>query len=237
MYYSLFTNQAIGGNIMNHKDLEKCYEKCLDYIEKIKNPILKDCCKKIYDDYKEKLMNKPATPGSHHYFKGGLLYHIYSVTRNAITICELYPELQVDMDLIIFGGLTHDIGKTNDFNDFIDAENYNSCNGNSFALLGHSYEGTHIVENYLSNYEIDEQFKNQVIHMIGSHMNEYSEYGALVLPKMLEVIIINFADNIDAHLEPAHSIIKNAEQGELYKIGNAPRPYYKSLNPYYNIEK
>ena len=27
-----------------------------------------------------------------------------------------------------------------------------------------SYEGTHIVENYLSKYDIDEQFKNQVIH-------------------------------------------------------------------------
>lgn len=97
-----------------------------------------------------------------------------------------------------------------------------------------SYEGTHIVENYLSKYDIDEQFKNQVIHMIGSHMNEYSEWGALVLPKMLEVIIISFADDIDSHLEPAHNIIKNAKQGELYKIGNAPRPYYKSLNPFYN---
>lgn len=39
-------------------------------------------------------------------------------------------------------------------------------------------------------------------------MNEYSEWGALVLPKMLEVIIISFADNIDSHLEPAHNIIK-----------------------------
>lgn len=96
------------------------------------------------------------------------------------------------MDLVIFGALTHDIGKTNDFNDFNEDESYNSKNGNSFALLGHSYEGTHIVENYLTKYEIDEQFKNQVIHMIGSHMNEYSE------------------------------------------LGNAPRAYYKFLNPYYN---
>lgn len=134
-------------------------------------------------------------------------------------------------------GLTHDIGKTQDFKDFIDEEHTDLYTGNSFALLGHSYEGTHIVENYLKNYEIEEQFKNQVIHMIGSHMNEYSEWGALVLPKMLEVIIINFADNMDAHIEPAVKVIKSAKQGELYKIGNAPRPYYKSLNPYYNAEK
>lgn len=178
-------------------------------------------------------MNKPAT-NSHHYYKGGLLYHIYCVTRNAVSICDLYSKLEVDKDLVIFGALTHDIGKTNDYNDFVDNENYVLKNGNSSALLGHSYEGTHIVENYLKDYDIEEQFKNQVIHMIGSHMNEYSEWGALVLPKMLEVIIINFADNIDAHFEPARNSIKEAKQGEMFKIGNAPRPYYKSLNPYYN---
>ena len=150
------------------------------------------------DDYKEKLINKPATPGSHHFFKGGLLFHIYSVTKNAIAICDLYPNLNVDKDLIVFEALVHDIGKCNNFNDFSDSENYNSINGNSMDLLGHSYEGAHIVENYLKNYDIDEQFKNQVIHMIGSHMNEYSEWGALVLPKMLEVIIINYADSMDA---------------------------------------
>ncbi len=70
--------------------------------------------------------------------------------------------------------------------------------------------------------------------MIGSHMNEYSEWEALVLSKMFEVIIINFADNIDAHIEPAHNEFHKAKKGELYKVSNAPRPYYKYLNPNYN---
>lgn len=218
---------------MNSKTLENIYNECLEIANMIKNPTLKECCKNIYNDYKEKLINKPATPGSHHFFKGGLLFHIYSVTKNAMAICDLYPNLDVDKDLIIFGALVHDIGKCNDFNDFSDSENYNSINGNSMDLLGHSYEGTHIVENYLKTYDIDEQFKNQVIHMVGSHMNEYSEWGALVLPKMLEVIIINYADSMDAYLEPAHKIIKDAKKGEKYKVENAPRYYYKSLNPYY----
>lgn len=217
-------------------NIEFYYDKCFEYIEKIRNPILKECCKKIYEDYKEKLINKPATTGSHHFYKGGLLFHIYCVTRNAITICNLYPDLEVDLDLIIFGGLLHDIGKTNDFYNFNDENNYKN-KGNSAALLGHSYEGTHIVANYLSNYQIEEEFKNQVLHTIGSHMNEYSEWGALVMPKMLEVIIINFADNMDAHFEPAHQVIKQANKGELYKINNAARNYYKSLNPFYNLER
>lgn len=219
---------------MSNENLMECYNKCIEYCEIIKNPILKEVVQRVYADYKEKFLNKPATPGSHHYYKGGLLYHIYCVTRNAIAISNLYSDLDVDIDLVIFGALVHDIGKTNDFNNWSNDANYEPINGNSMALLGHSYEGTHIIENYLKEYDIDEQFKNQVIHMIGSHMNEYSEWGALVLPKMLEVIIINFADNIDAHLEPAHEVIKSAVPGELYNIGNAARPYYKSLNPYYN---
>ena len=218
---------------MKNIDIELYYNKCLEFMEQIKNPILKECCQTIYKDFKEKLVNKPATTGSHHFFKGGLLYHIYCVTRNAIAICNLYSDLEVDLDLVIFGGLLHDIGKTNDFHDFIENGDNTKLSGNSSALLGHSYEGTHIVENYLNKYNIDEQFKNQVIHTIGSHMNEYSEWGALVMPKMLEVIIINFADNMDAHIEPAHQAIKHASKGELYKINNAPREYYKSLNPEY----
>jgi len=194
---------------------------------------LKEVVQKIYQDYKEKLMNKHATPGSHHFFKGGLLYHTYCVTQNAFAICKLYPNLEVDVDLIIFGSLLHDIGKTEEYKDF-DKSVSDFHNGNSAALLGHSYEGVHIVENYLSAYKISETFKNQALHMIGSHMNEYSEWGALVLPKMLEVIIINFADNIDSHIEPAHKNISMAKKGELYKIENASRPYYKSINENYN---
>lgn len=211
-------------------DLEDTFNKCMKFKDEIKNQNLKDCCEKILLDYKEKLTNKPATTGSHHYFKGGLLYHIYCVTRNAITIIDLYPNLKVDSDLVIFGALLHDIGKTNNYTDWNEMSEYLD---NGSQLLGHSYEGTHIVENYLEKYNLEINFKNQVLHMIGSHMNEFSEWGTLVLPKMLEVIIINFADNIDAHLEPASEILAQATKGNIYKIGNDSRNYYKSLNPDY----
>ena len=94
---------------MKNEELERIYKECIEYANKIKNPILREVANRIYNDYKEAIMNKPATPGSHHFYKGGLLYHLYSVTKNAIKICELYPNLSVDTDLIIFGALVHDI--------------------------------------------------------------------------------------------------------------------------------
>lgn len=220
---------------MKIKDLQKIYQECLNYCEKIKNPILKEVAKRVYSDYKIPLFNKPATT-SHHFFKGGLLYHIYCVTRNAIAVCELYPDLQVDMDLIIFGALTHDIGKTQELKDFDKISGEDATFGNGAQLLGHSYEGANIIANYLNEYKIDNQFKNQILHMIGSHMNEFSEWGVLVLPKMLEVVIINFADHIDADLQPAQIVLEKTKRGEKYQA-HSPRPYFKSLNDYYNNER
>ena len=74
---------------MKEINLEKIYNECINYSNEIKNPILKEVTQKAFADYKEKLLNKPATPGSHHFYKGGLLYHIYSVTRNSIEIILL----------------------------------------------------------------------------------------------------------------------------------------------------
>lgn len=219
---------------MNNEEIENCYNNCIEYSNKIKNPILRECCQKIYNDYKEKLINKPATPGRHHYFKGGLLYHIYCVTRNAYNIAKMYPNLNIDVDLVIFGALLHDIGKTNEYNDFCNSEDYIATKGNGAQLLGHSYEGTHIVDNYLSKYEIEQNFKNQVLHMIGNHMKEFREEGIFVESKMLEVIIISLADNIDNYLEPASRVIDNVAKGEKYEFQKAGIPYYKSLNTYYN---
>ncbi len=218
---------------MSNEEIQECYKNCIEYSKKIKNPILRECCQEIYNDYKEKLLNKPATPGRHHYFKGGLLYHIYSVTRNSYNIAKMYPNLNIDIDLVLFGALLHDIGKTNEYNDFLEEENYIARKGNEAELLGHSYEGVHIVDNYLSKYDIEVEFKNQVLHMIGNHMKEFREEGIFVETKMLEVIIISFADNIDNYLEPASRVIDNAKKGETYQFPKAERPYYKSLNPYY----
>ena len=218
---------------MSNEELQEFYKNCIEYSNKIKNPILRECCQEIYNDYKEKLLNKPATPRRHHYFKGGLLYHIYSVTRNSYNIAKMYPNLNIDLDLVIFGALLHDIGKTNEYNDFLDKENYIARKGNGAELLGHSYEGVHIVDNYLNKYDIEEEFKNQVLHMIGNHMKEYREEGIFVETKMLEVIIISFADNIDNYLEPASRVIDNVKKGETYQFPKAGIPYYKSLNPYY----
>lgn len=55
---------------MKIEQLESIYKECIQYSNMIKNPILKEVVQKIYQDYKNDIMSKPASPGSHHYFKG-----------------------------------------------------------------------------------------------------------------------------------------------------------------------
>lgn len=218
---------------MTQEELENIYIECIQYAKLIKNDDLRNCCLEIYSDYKERLMNKPATGGDcHHFYKGGLLFHTYCVTRNAITISKMYDYVDLDIDLIIFGALLHDIGKANEYNDYdtiVSTNNIYVSNGAN--LLGHSYEGAEIVSRYLDKYKLKSEFKLQVLHMIGCHMNEFSEWGSLTSSKMLEVLIINFGDAMDAEIENFRFGINSAKEGEIYHDLANTTKFYKSLNP------
>lgn len=218
---------------MTNEELENIYIECIKYANRIKNSDLRNCCLDIYKDYKEKLMNKPATAGDcHHFYKGGLLFHIYCVTRNAITIYEMYDYIDLDLDLIIFGALLHDIGKANEFNDYDTImETGKVYISNSANLLGHSYEGTEIVSRYLEKYDIEKEFKIQALHMIGCHMNEFSEWGSLTTSKMLEVLIINYGDAMDAKIENNRLGINGVKRGEKYSDLAHTTTFFKSINP------
>lgn len=38
---------------MKDNNIESYYDKCIEFMEQIKNPVLKECCQTIYKDYKK----------------------------------------------------------------------------------------------------------------------------------------------------------------------------------------
>lgn len=96
-------------------------------------------------------------------------------------------------------------------------------------MVGHSYAGTHIVENYLTKYNLDDQFKYQALHMIGSHMKDYGECGTLISQKMLEVLIISYADSIDATLDTMKNGINNAKKVKYTMMKNKQLNFINQL--------
>lgn len=109
----MFTNLTI-------EDKEKKFLELITYAKKIKNTALKNSCLCILNDYKQDIINRPAghnylekheNDRTHQCYDGGLLDHTLNVTVHSYNIGLQYKD-KVDMDLIIFGSILHDIGKT-----------------------------------------------------------------------------------------------------------------------------
>lgn len=211
---------------LSENEKEERFEGLIEYAQKIENDILKKVCIQILNDYKEELFCRGAGHDgiemnkynrTHQCFDGGLLDHLYNVTRNAYNIGTNYKE-EIDMDLVIFGAILHDIGKTKIFDKWNESSEVKSNLNYKYLLVDHVYIGEKIVEEYLDKENISEKFKYQALHIIATHMDTLSKH-------MAEAYIVSYADSIDADVENIISYPRN-EINPLYN-----KYYYKSENP------
>jgi 3'-5' exoribonuclease len=133
----------------------------------------------------------PAAKSMHHARVGGLLEHSVQCLRLARTLTEIYP---VNRDLLLFGAIFHDVGKTQEL----------SWEGGSFAyttpgrLQGHVILGDRIVAAHASAIpSFPQELALQLSHLMLSHQGEL-EYGSPEQPKTLEALLVNLLDNLDA---------------------------------------
>lgn len=196
---------------LNEEEKENKFQELISFAEKIKNNALKNTCMNILKDYKEKLFVRGAGHDgienikynrTHQCFDGGLLDHMLNVTKNAYNIGSIYDK-NVDMDLIIFGAILHDIGKTKIFDEWNENNDIKSNLNYSYLLVDHVYLGENIVEQYLNREEISEKLKYQALHIIGTHMDTMDKH-------MAEAYIVSYADSIDADIENIISYPRNA---------------------------
>ena len=137
----------------------------------------------------------------HHAWLGGLLEHTLSLLELSVVICPRYPE--IDQDLIFAGLFLHDIGKTAELSyefmfDYTDMG----------KLVGHIALGTLWINQRAA--AISEKqgrpFRQDLLmvleHIILSH-HGLPEFGAAVLPKTPEAILVNLIDNLDAKTQMA----------------------------------
>ncbi len=133
----------------------------------------------------------PAAKGMHHARIGGLLEHSVHCLRVARALAEIYP---VNKDLLFFGAIFHDVGKTKEL----------SWGNGSFSyttegrLQGHVILGDRIVTAHVAQVpRFPEELALQLSHIMLSHQGE-REYGSPEQPKTLEALLVNLLDNLDA---------------------------------------
>lgn len=211
---------------LTQSEKEERFSGLINYATKISNRSLKNVCITILNDYKEDLFCRGAGHDgiemnkynkTHQCFDGGLLDHIYNVTKIAYNIGLNYVG-QVDIDLILFGAILHDIGKIKIFDKWNESSEIKSNLNYSYLLVDHVYIGEKIVEEYLDKEEISEKFKYQALHIIATHMDTLDKH-------MAEAYIVSYADSIDADIENIISYPRNAVN-PLYN-----KYYYESENP------
>lgn len=216
---------------MENKRITKpqlAFQYCKEIAKSINECVLRTIALQVLKENEEIFLTIKGSDWQHHNYAGGLIVHTCNVTLNAIRLGEFYGD-SVNMDMIKFCSLMHDVGKLFDYekqNDFVN-EHAPSMNQ---ALLGHSFEGANYVVNLLQKeYEKDsicvskeysKKVITQVAHCIGAHMHGF---GACAKQQMYEVVIINCADKVDAYLE--QTIVRNDKDSFVIGTGET---FYKA---------
>jgi 3'-5' exoribonuclease len=134
----------------------------------------------------------PAAQRVHQAYRGGWLEHTLFVARDAGYYARKYPEL--DGDLLLAGAILHDVGKLKELDGAPTCEFTDEG-----RLVGHVVLGARMAREAAAKTGLDERTLLLLEHLILAHHGE-REYGAAVLPKTREAVVLHHIDNIDAKL-------------------------------------
>ena len=186
-------------------DVAAMFSEMLTYIEKIQTKSLQLLLQAFFHDQKtaELFQRAPAAKGFHHIYLGGLLEHSLSVVRLLDKVADHYPNL--DRDLLLAGGMLHDIGKIYEFN-------YESLieYSDEGRLIGHIVMGVEMMNKKIEAIpDFPAPLALKMRHIILSHHGEF-EFGSPKRPKTLEALVVHFIDDLDAKLNGFQSFINDS---------------------------
>ncbi|MEA2014473.1 MAG: HD domain-containing protein [Thermodesulfobacteriota bacterium] len=176
-------------------DISEMFESLMSIIGTIGNPHLKALLELIFEDEEiaDSFQKAPAAKGFHHAYIGGLLEHTLSVTQLLDLVADHYQ--QANRDLIITGGILHDIGKIYELS-FKGSMNYTD----EGRLIGHIVIAVELVDKKTASIEgFPSQLALELRHILLSHHGTL-EYGSPKRPKTIEALIVNFIDDLDAKM-------------------------------------
>ena len=198
------------------KNVPEMFVRVKEILAQIRDPELQLLVKAFLDDAElmKRLTIAPAAMGMHHAWIGGLLEHTLSLLELALVICPRYPD--IDQDLVLAGLFFHDLGKTAELSykcgfDYTD-------NG---RLIGHVVTGAcWIVEKAAKITTADgKKLRDELVmvlqHIVLSHHGT-PEFGAAVLPKTPEAILVNLIDNLDAKTQMAMDAVAAPSEDETW---------------------
>lgn len=168
----------------------------------IQDPHLKQLVLKIMDDHDDLLRKMPAAQKMHHDYTGGLLEHVWSMSRVGALLVEHYGDYYdslnppLDKGLVLAAIILHDIGKLRELK-YHPVEARYTKEG---QLVGHILMGRDLVRETARTIDgFPEETLLLLEHAILAHHGR-REFGAPVLPQTFEALLVSFIDDLDAKM-------------------------------------
>jgi 3'-5' exoribonuclease len=193
------------------KNVGKMLDQLREITKSVKNQYLSKLLDAFFQDeaFLERFTTAPAAKKMHHAYLGGLLEHTLSICRIIQLLSNHYKG--VDYELLLTGGILHDIGKVHEFTyerhiDYSD----------SGRLLNHIVLGVEMLDKKILAIDgFPEDLGVLLKHMIVSHHGN-REFGSPEPPKTLEAIILNHLDDLDAKVTGVRTFMEREGSEDIW---------------------
>ncbi len=187
-------------------DIKEARQAIEQYLDKIKNPILKEITHTLYKKYEKGFYTYPAAVKFHHAYIGGLAYHTKTMLDIAKGLLKVYPF--INKDLVYAGIILHDLCKVDELSGFEGGEYTKEG-----QLIGHlvmiSQEVMMLAKTL--NYEQTEEVL-MLNHILLSH-HGLPNFGAAKRPVTPEALLVWYVDTIDSKFTVLGEVLKETEPG------------------------
>ncbi len=211
------------------------FKKVIDLIERcIDQPELRRLVETILHEHEPLFKKMPAAQGIHHSYTGGLIEHVWSMTRIASFLADHYAKYYDQLNppfnrgVVIAATILHDIGKLREL-EYHPVEAKYTTEG---CLIGHILMGRDMIREAASQIEgFPEETLMLLEHAILAHHGK-REFGSPVLPQTMEALLVSFIDELDAKMnsvarERMTSQTADAFTDRIYALEN--RRFYKGV--------
>jgi len=184
-----------------------------DLIETIQRPALRELLDRFFGPGSaawQRFREAPAAKHYHQAYRHGLLEHTVSVAQAVSAAAALFPG--IDRDVAVTGGLLHDIGKTEAYNDDpLAIELTDAGRLHSEIPLGYYKVRREIEE--IGGFDAD--LAQAVLHIILSHHGAL-EHGSPVVPATREAALVHAIDNLGGKLGTFDRLERELPDGESW---------------------
>ncbi len=189
---------------------EEVFQELINITALVESPYIKQLIDATLGDpqIKEQLLKSPAAKSIHHVKVGGLIEHILSISQLMVFIGQQYPQL--NLDLLLFGALFHDLGKIWE----LEWTNKGIRYTDKGRLVGHLVMSSELVEKKASQIlGFPEELKMILKHIILSHHGKL-EYGSPKVPMLLEAYVVWMVDDFDSKVDSISQFMGQDQSGD-----------------------